>query len=202
MQRVSRFPLQCRVMSYFLACRKPTVPPGTHRPQHKWNVSVGVGSYAPECSARLTSVIETLISEAAELTRAQRGRQQGGRDSHQRSEESVEPQFAAGPTKRKTTGTARSRTVYTLQHGSLSVFREEPQPALCELDSVTLHHLNCQMIFTKHCASFIDPDILKVRTRNEILLAKLQGRLVARGTVAHGGNNDKQAAQAPPLKCF
>ncbi|KAL8436996.1 hypothetical protein ACSSS7_001246 [Eimeria intestinalis] len=35
-----------------------------------------------------------------------------------------------------------------------------PASPLCEIDSVTLHHMDCAMIHLKKCASFINPDIL------------------------------------------
>lgn len=114
-----------------------------------------------ECKeAKLTSAIKSIISDAAKETLARRHRA-ATKNSPQRSEESVQPEVAAGPTQQTRTGTARSSTIYTLQQETLAVFREEPKPPLCQLDSTTLHHLNCQMVSLKNCASFIDPEILK-----------------------------------------
>ncbi|XP_026194532.1 uncharacterized protein LOC34621154 [Cyclospora cayetanensis] len=93
-----------------------------------------------------------------------------GGEVQQRFEESVQLNVSAGPPESATTGTARSHKVYKLRHRTVSTFREESSPPLCELDGVVLHHLNCKMIFLKSCASFIDPEIFKdVASRNECL---------------------------------
>ncbi|KAL8441944.1 hypothetical protein Emag_006782 [Eimeria magna] len=38
--------------------------------------------------------------------------------------------------------------------------RGPPTSPLCEIDSVTLHHMDCAMIHLEKCSSFVDPDIL------------------------------------------
>ncbi|OEH76354.1 subtilisin sub5 [Cyclospora cayetanensis] len=124
----------------------------------------------PECKEKLTSVVESVIAQAAILTEARKRRQGEGGEVQQRFEESVQLNVSAGPPESATTGTARSHKVYKLRHRTVSTFREESSPPLCELDGVVLHHLNCKMIFLKSCASFIDPEIFKdVASRNECL---------------------------------
>ncbi|KAL8271144.1 hypothetical protein Esti_004912 [Eimeria stiedai] len=142
------------------------------------------------CTAsRLSSSIQSLIADAARQTSASKVRLEGKQEKEEESIKPRVSAGVGSETKRGTArsktvyvlqqegppssfreGGGGHSSPFPTQEGPAARLNPQGPPSplrqgappspLCEVDSVTLHHMDCVMIHLQKCTSFINPDIL------------------------------------------